>query len=365
MNHFLLNKFFANECASSERKVVIDWMLNPQNDILLKQWMKDNWDKLAEFNAENDLDIDKMWGKLQASLQLEANSGQNSIKLVSVNSLLVSQVPKYKKIFFRLSISAAILIALSLGLIWLKKLNSYDNSIVFSRVYKTIVNDKDEIKIVLLQDGTKISLSKNASLTYSTDPSTERREVKLEGDAFFEVVKNPDRPFLVFSKNIITKVLGTSFSIQSNKISGDITVSVVTGKVQVFEENENNLALINSKSLSSKGILLTPNQRTVYAANKQNFETSIVESPLPLTNTVLAANYFDFNRSYLQEVINKLQKVYGIEIVLENDNFNQCIFSGDITEENLYEKLDLICKSIGANYEISGTRILIIGKGCK
>ncbi len=363
MNHFLLNKFFANECSSSERKVVIDWMLNAQNDFLLKEWMKDNWDKLSDFDTENDLDIDKMWTKLQASLQFEVDSQLPGFE--NTTSTFKGEFSKYRKIYKSVAAAAAILIIFSLTIIWVQKRNASRGLTAYNKPSTTITNNENVAKLIVLEDGTKVSLSKNASLTYNTISTMDRREVNLEGDAFFDVVKNPEKPFLVYSKNIITKVLGTSFSIHSNINSNDVTVSVVTGKVQVFEKNEENLELINSKVLSNKGILLTPNQKTIYTASKQNFETSIVETPVLLNNITLEKNYFDFNRSYLPDVVNKLQKVYGIEVVLENDNFNKCIFSGDITEENLYEKLDLICKSIGATYEISGTRILITGKGCK
>ncbi len=365
MDHLLLNKFFANDCNPHEREEIISWMLNPANDFVVKQWMRNNWDKLSDFDQNNELDIDQMWNKLQLSLQLEVDKPQTSATNTFTATLSVTPKRNFKKIILRSAAAAAVIILLSLTVTWLKTNNLSKYSLSENQFNKTISNTTNSIKVILLEDGTKVSLSQNASLSYSTNPNLPRREVTLEGNAFFDVAKNAEKPFLVFSKNIVTKVLGTSFYIQTGENSNDVTVSVVTGKVQVFEKNQENSELLNSKSLSTKGVLLTPNQKTIYTATKQNFETSIVEKPVLVDKQHIGKGYFDFDRAYLLDIVNKLQKVYRIEIILENDNFNKCIFSGDITDENLYEKLDLICKSIGASYEISGTRILITGKGCK
>jgi hypothetical protein len=59
-----------------------------------------------------------------------------------------------------------------------------------------------------------------------------------------------------------------------------------------------------------------------------------------------------------------LQQDYGIDIVPENESIYQCLFTGDISQQDLFTKLDMICRATNASYEIVGTRIVIRGRGC-
>jgi hypothetical protein len=112
-------------------------------------------------------------------------------------------------------------------------------------------------------------------------------------------------------------------------------------------------------------VIVTANQEAIYSTKNNDFQTTLIPVPLPLTNLNTKEKDFDFDRANLPDVIGKIQQVYGVEVVLENDNFNKCIFSGELNEENLFEKLDIICTAINATYEVSGTKVLIKGKGCK
>ncbi|MEJ0105234.1 MAG: DUF4974 domain-containing protein [Bacteroidota bacterium] len=73
---------------------------------------------------------------------------------------------------------------------------------------------------------------------------------------------------------------------------------------------------------------------------------------------------FVFDESPLSDVLNALQAAYGITIETENNNLNNCHFTGDISRQSLYDKLDILCKSTQCSYEVRGTSIYIRGKGC-
>jgi len=90
---------------------------------------------------------------------------------------------------------------------------------------------KGEKKTILLPDGSLVFLNSKSSISYSKDFKN-KRELKLTGEAYFEVKKNPERPFLVETEKIKTRVLGTSFNIKAYKNSQTM-VSVNTGKVEV------------------------------------------------------------------------------------------------------------------------------------
>ncbi|CAL1519742.1 FecR domain-containing protein [Chitinophaga sp. MM2321] len=218
---------------------------------------------------------------------------------------------------------------------------------------------------VQLEDGTAIVLQPGARITYARHFLGAKREVYLSGEAFFEISNSAHTPFLVYSNSIVTQVLGTSFSVLQNKLHNQVEVNVRTGKVQVFE----NPALLPAGESAAKGIILTPNQKGIYKNDKREFETTLVEAPEPLTAdrhaTAITPPAFVFEGKPIADVLSALEKAYGIEIVVENDNLYHCIFTGDVTEQSLYTKLDMITRVINATYEIKGTRILIKGSGCK
>jgi hypothetical protein len=74
---------------------------------------------------------------------------------------------------------------------------------------------------------------------------------------------------------------------------------------------------------------------------------------------------FLFKDTPLLQIVDALEKAYGIQMVLSNDALQWCNLTADLSKQPLYEKLDLICSAINAHYEIKGTTILITGRGCK
>ena len=222
---------------------------------------------------------------------------------------------------------------------------------------------------VQLEDGSVIILQPGGKLSYPPHFLSDRREVWLEGEAFFTVSKNPQSPFYVYCDNFVTHVLGTSFTIRTDKQKQQIEVAVHTGKVEVYKRPES--VVRRDPAEKSNGVILTPNQRVIYREDKQQFETSLVAEPQPLvpeTGRVgpisgSSANLV-FNNASLAVILQSLQKIYAIDIEVENDNINNCHFSGDVSDMDLYARLDVVCRSINASYEIVGTKILVRGKGC-
>lgn len=229
----------------------------------------------------------------------------------------------------------------------------------------TVANTKSEKQLVVLSDGSRVTLAPNSSIHYSRIFAGESRDVYLEGEAFFQVTKNPVKPFVVYYNNIVTKVLGTSFTINTNKSTGNVEVAVKTGKVQVFENEKLQFITESSKKAS---IILTPNQKAIYNLNFHLFENSIVDKPeMILSNDTAVVNTKEllvFDQEKLGSVFLKLQTYYGIDIVVETTNLYNCSFSGDISNLDLFSVLKSICIATNSSFEINGTKILVKGNGC-
>lgn len=228
------------------------------------------------------------------------------------------------------------------------------------------VNDTQKPLKLKLEDGSVVILQPGAQISYPSHFLKNRREVAMEGEIYFEVTKNIARPFYVYHKNIITHVLGTSFTIKAYKYKKEVEVSVRTGRVEVYENRESK----KDNDNKSNGVVLTPNQKVLYNEDSRQFVASLVDSPLPVpvtdekSKTTASAYNFVFEEAPLSIVLRSLEKMYGIEIVVEDEAIYNCPFSGDISQQNLYTKLDIINQVLKTSYEVLGTKILIKGRGC-
>ncbi len=229
-------------------------------------------------------------------------------------------------------------------------------------------NDSDTSEHLTLADGTLVTLFPGSSIQYPSRFSIGRRDVFLKGEAFFDVARDPSNPFFVYSGGITTRVLGTSFRIKPLDGGDRMEVAVRTGKVEVFESEGVPGTDRQTPRKTMNGVVLTPNQRVIYHHNNGLFEAMVVAEPLPLLAEDIegeTVNGFVFSDAPLKSVLQTMEKAYGIEIIVENEGLYRCPFSGDISREDLFQKLDMINKALGTNYEVKGTRILIKGDGCE
>lgn len=223
-------------------------------------------------------------------------------------------------------------------------------------------NTSQDPEIITLPDKSRVTLQPRSTIQYASSFSGNKREVLLEGEAFFRVTKDPSKPFLVYYNKIVTRVLGTSFSINTNSTTGNVEVSVKTGKVQVYENDK----LLHDPTVN-KAVIITPNQKAVYKPRERIFETTLVEKPQPIVDEAAeqaAPVPFVYEQETLKNVFRHIEANYGIEIILENASLNNCVFTGDVSAQDLDTKLKFICLATNSSYEINGTKILIKGNGC-
>ena len=118
--------------------------------------------------------------------------------------------------------------------------------------------------LIELDDRSQVTLSPNSTIRYKRKFQEQKREVYLEGEAFFEVTKDHEHPFFVYANNLVTKVLGTSFRIRAYDSSDQVMVEVKTGRVSVFTRSDPKL---NEKTSNTEleGVVLSPNQKIVYS----------------------------------------------------------------------------------------------------
>jgi ferric-dicitrate binding protein FerR (iron transport regulator) len=224
------------------------------------------------------------------------------------------------------------------------------------------VNNAHSPNTIVLSDGSSIIMEPQSVLEYPEVFAPDLRQVRLTGQAFFEVTRDPQRPFLVHSGEIITRVLGTSFTVRNLEEEDNVVVQVKTGKVSVFMAGErDNVSKPADKIV--EGVVLMPNQQVVYEKDPMKMTKSLVENPAVLMPP--ARQNFEFADAPIGEVFEAIEEAYGVEIVFDEQALASCYLNASLDDVALYDKLKLICRGINASYEIMDSHIIIYGKGCR
>ena len=214
---------------------------------------------------------------------------------------------------------------------------------------------------ITLADGSLITLQPGGKLSYQPDFIGPQREVYLSGEAFFEVARNPEKPFFVYAEQLVTKVLGTSFTVRANPGEGQVQVLVKSGRVSVYS-NQRGGNPGDRETLTSE-VVLKPNQQVVFLARENQFARSLVAAPELLEEVEIKPS-FVFKATPIREVFEKLGAAYGIEIVFDAELMQNCYLTGSFTDEPLFEKLDLITRTLNATYQQVDGQIVITSRGC-
>lgn len=219
-------------------------------------------------------------------------------------------------------------------------------------------NRSSSPRTVVLNDGTSIILQPQSFIQVPKDFIGDQREVYLTGEAFFEVKRDPTKPFLVHTNEIVTRVLGTSFNVRGFE-NENVTVRVKTGKVSVFKAKDKKGPADGD---AVEGVVLSPNQQVVYDREKMRLLKSLIEDPVVLGKK--PRYHFEFKDEPIKNVFTEIEEAYGVDIVYDAEALANCRLNASITDVPLYDKLRLICKAINAEYELLDSQIVVYGKGC-
>lgn len=204
-----------------------------------------------------------------------------------------------------------------------------------------------------LPDGSTITLFKNSGLKYNMPTGSRQRNVQLEGDAFFAVAHDEERPFVVTTGQLQTRVLGTSFKISSPGNNQKITVSVVTGRVSVSR---------SSTSDRREEVILTPNQKAVYDPSRSLLTATLVEKPVMARSP--NGERIAFEQAPVSEILRTLEQQYQVPIEFDHRMLSRCRVTTAFSSEGFHERLSIVAKAIGASYRVEQTHVEFISTGC-
>ena len=209
-----------------------------------------------------------------------------------------------------------------------------------------------ERRLVTLHDGTKVWLSPQSTFRYPRQFKASQREVTLSGEAFFDVAKDSAHAFVVYSGELQTRVLGTSFNIDARKDKGTASVTVVTGKVAISRESGD----------EPMAVELKPNQRVLFDKSKQTLTKEIYpEAPKLLMER---EGIYDFEGAPVTEVLERLKREYRIQVRTEG-NLVRCKFHGALNAgEDVEQFLRKLCIVLNADWRKVDDYYIITFQGC-
>jgi len=202
---------------------------------------------------------------------------------------------------------------------------------------------------LVLQDNSKVFLNKNSTLEYpkSFDNELERR-VTLKGEAFFEVERTENLPFIITVDETEVEVLGTSFNVRSRENENQIEVFVNTGKVRFGNSEES--------------VVLTPNEIGIY---DKSTETITKREKVDTNDLAWHSKKLAFHETKFIEVEKTLYKLFGYQLKVTNANIYNCVITSTIEFETVDDVLQILEATMDTNFEIKDDKILVSGYGCE
>ena len=269
--------------------------LGKEESIIVERWIAENPEDFEKIKfiwegAEIDFnevkpDLLKAWDKI------------NPEKTLNQNKPRAKGIVLHKKL---LRYAAVIFLFISFGVLGYLTLSKKD--MVQWVEYSTLLRDTMHIK---LADGSTVTLNKNSKLRFNTAFNLDSREVILEGEAFFQVKKNPDKPFFIYAGKTTTKVKSTSFNVNANDTVSCIIVTVKSGKVAFYKNG-------NTKE---HGLTLIPGEMGLFSVKDSALEKHEThdENFLAWKTKVLL-----FSNTPLLEVCTLLNQHFDTNIIISN-----------------------------------------------
>jgi ferric-dicitrate binding protein FerR (iron transport regulator) len=204
---------------------------------------------------------------------------------------------------------------------------------------------------LVLADGTKVWLNSESVIRYPTQFHGKQRVVVLEGEAYFEVAKDRNKPFIVKTSDLNVRVLGTSFNLSSYKTGKSIDLTLVEGKVGMYKKE--------TKFNPKKAVLVVPNQRASY--NKEEKQMNLDDCDPDIYCSWIKGKLQFRNESFKNLKI-KLERWYDVDIVNENLTLENIAFSGDFDNEDIQQVMETISRNTGIKYKINNRKIIIMNQ---
>lgn len=335
MDQALIEKYFNGQCTQSEAAKVLEWFQTSEG----REYLENELDRDIAFFGEVGEHLNLPDPDSEAIFD-QIRKDQFSSKVHQANRQ--SSKSHWKKV------AAIFLVVGMLSVI----VGIYASNWNTEKIVKTGNGEKEAF---VLPDSSKIVLHSNSSLKYLS--SFKKREVFLEGEAYFKVEHAPERPFVVYIEDSYVKVLGTEFVVSQYTGNGRVEVAVKSGKVELGSHKLDSATKeLEASDLKEKTIEITDDEVGIKNKNSDPFITDSMKSDELFDWT---KGMMIFRNTPMAHVIAELENRYGVKFVLEDPEIRKHKFTSSFNNQTLSEVLNVLTLSLDFTYRRVGNKIYI------
>lgn len=322
----LIFKELTGDISKEESSELLQWINFDINNKKEYENYVSTW-KLTDNEVFTDeiqrIDINYEWEKILKNIEIQADA-----KIRKLN--------KPKLLFLR--IAAILIILLTVGGLSFYAISNKTTKIVSENI---IVEQE-------LEDGTIITLNKNSEIKYNSKFNDKERKLKLEGDAYFIVNHNSNKPFIVETNTTFIEVVGTEFYINSNENTSEVFVKSGVVAVYCNENKSDSVHIHKGQKIKVNNEILINNIEQVENQNFISWKTKVI----------------DFENNTFGEVVVILENTYDVKFIISDKEILNCKISGKFDNQSLESVLKIIQSILDFDFLIKDKVIEINGLGC-
>jgi len=323
-------RFLSGELTPDERAAFLEELRrDPARQEELEQYRK-IWDSAAPGPG---YDLDAEWELLRNKIPGFVDAPDTSARIPGRGRSVL---------FYSYRIAAVLLVGLVLGFTWF---------------YFTRMRDMQHVHAentpveVMLEDGTKVVLNRDSRLRYGRTFDQGERKVYLSGEAWFDVVRDTARPFLIDAGEAMVRVLGTTFNVNAYKQNPTVEITVESG-----------LVAMSSKKDERDQIVMKAGSGGLY--HKSRKALTLIPASDPNSISWKTGELF-FQETPLEEVVDLLNRVYNVNIMIMNPELASCPLTVTFRDQSLEAILHVLEQTLDLQVSLKGNEIRLDGEGCE
>lgn len=326
-NHIddLIGKLLAGEATEAESAEVQAWCAQNEGNQKYFDDLKAIFERAASIPVQEQFNTDAAWQRVKSKLKPE-------------NVVPLRREANYWPV---LRLAAGIVLLLSVGIYAYRW---------FAQPVQTIAVVSDSATLEnTLPDSSTVFLNRHSQVTYEYNPRQKTRKVKLQGEGFFEVKHEEEKPFVIETEGVFVRDIGTAFNVKSYPEKDTVEVIVQSGEVQFY-------------TLKDPGINLKAGETGIYTKRGKVF----TKIPRADTNALAyKTRIFSFYATDLRSVIDRVNEVYGSKLTLANEQLANCRLTTTFSNESLDAIVEIIAETMSLTVVRKDDEIILNGAGCQ
>ena len=352
LSHALIGKYLSGDCSPEEAAAAQAWIqASPENgrtfEALQRLWAASAAESPAEDPVElaTSFPVDAAWKKVQARIQASPPAQADT----HVPVTLPLRPPVYRTRGRQwLGIAAAAVFAIGAYLVWMSQPNPVE-------LGEYILTSGDKPLRDTLPDGSIVTLNAHSQIVFETKSfasASTRKVHQVQGEAYFDVARNPERPFVVQAGSSLIQVLGTEFNVRIDAGKGQVHVSVTEGKVRFAD----------GRGADAKAIEMKVGNSATYNI----LQRTLLRDSLPDANaTFWLTGNLVFQDRPLSQVVDELSARWQQPIRLANPAIGDCRLTATFQHPSIDSTLSMIAATFNLKVEHDETSFTLSGAGCQ